>query len=326
MGHRVGVLAALRNTGWLGFRNKVQRALTGTACPTDHAMGYPTARGWDLSKGLQAMVAASKPDVVCVIGIGSQPVPRALDVLALKIPLIYLVMDVDFNGHGGPLSDLKEARFIANSRFTAAKLAARYGCPSTVIRPPIHTARCRVAGTGNKVVMVNPQPSKGGLIALDLAAARPDIPFVFYEAWSGDISAIRERARQLPNIEWRSPVLDPRKVYEEARIMLVPSQAEEAWGMVASEAQCSGIPVLGSDIGGLAESIGDGGVRVAPDAALDVWLAALDQLWNDPQRWADCSANARARAQRDEVQIDHQMAALEQVLRAAVADAHARAA
>lgn len=318
-GHRVALLAALRNTGWLGFRNKVQRALTGNACPIDHVMGYPAARGWDLSRGLQATVASSRPDVVLVVGIGSQPVPHALEVLKMGIPLIYLVMDVAFEGHGGPLSDLKHAQFVSNSKFTADRLANRYGCTSTIIRPPINTLRCQVAGTGKKVVMVNPQPSKGGLIALALAEARPDIPFVFYEAWSGDISEIRQRARKLPNIEWRGPVLDPRKVYEEARIMLVPSQAEEAWGMVASEAQCSGIPVLGSDIGGLAESIGDGGIRIAPDASVDTWLQGLEQLWNDPERWAAYSTVARKRAQRDEIQIDYQISALDQVLQEATA-------
>lgn len=320
-GHEVKVLAALRNGGWLGFRNKVTRALTKTACPVDRAMGYPTARGWDLSRGLRAAAASDRPDVLLVVGIGSQPVPLAQEALSLGIPVVYLVMDVMFDSHGGPLSALAPARFVANSEFTARRLADRYGCASTVIRPPINTARCQVAGTGRKVVMVNPQQSKGGLVALALAEARPDIPFVFYEAWSGDISAIRQKADSLPNVEWRGPVLDPRKVYEEARILLAPSQAEEAWGMVASEAQCSGIPVLGSDIGGLAESIGDGGIRLAPDAAPGEWLRALDLLWNEPQRWSEYSAAARRRAQRADIQIGAQVAALDQVIRDTVAPA-----
>src|SRR3546814_9881685 len=43
---------------------------------------------------------------------------------------------------------------------------------------------------------------------------------------------------------------DMREVYRRTHTLLVPSQWEEAWGRVATEAQFSGIPVLASDRGG----------------------------------------------------------------------------
>jgi hypothetical protein len=317
-GYDVAAVAALRNSGSLGLRNKLQRHLTKISFPIDWSMGYPTARGWDLAQGLREMIASFEPDVVLVIGIGSQPVPHALKLMALGIPIVYLVMDVAFEGHGGPLSELHRAVFVSNSAFTAARLAERYGCLSTVIRPPISISGCLVSGNGHKVVMINPQRSKGGVIALALADARPDISFVFQEAWSGDISDIKKQAQRLRNIEWRAPVNDPRKVYREARIVLAPSQAEEAWGMVASEAHCSGIPVLGSEIGGLTESIGPGGIRVAPDAPLEAWLDGLSELWDDRQRWAEVSRAASEYSRRTEIQLDHQIAALDGVIHAAL--------
>ena len=84
-----------------------------------------------------------------------------------------------------------------------------------------------------------------------------------------------------------------RPVYARARLLLVPSQWEEAWGRVVSEAQASGIPAIASDIGGLPESVGPGGILVSPDAPLERWLAALSALWDDAAAWeryADAAA------------------------------------
>jgi glycosyltransferase involved in cell wall biosynthesis len=153
------------------------------------------------------------------------------------------------------------------------------------------------------------------LIVLALAEARPDIPFVFYETWSAGSPAIKERAKRAGNIEWRTSVLDPRKVYADARIVIAPSQWEEAWGKIATEAQLSGIPVIGSDIGGMTESIGDGGVRLPPKAPVEEWLAALSRLWDDPTQWEAHSRAALARAGRPEIQLERQIETLDNLVR-----------
>ena len=56
---------------------------------------------------------------------------------------------------------------------------------------------------------------------------------------------------------------------DSTKILLAPSKWEEAWGRVASEAHCSGIPVVGSRRGGLPEAIGEGGIVLDYDAPLD---------------------------------------------------------
>lgn len=84
----------------------------------------------------------------------------------------------------------------------------------------------------------------------------------------------------LPNIEWSNRVSDMGKIYFLARVLLVPSQWEEAWVRVATEAQFSGIPVLASDIGALPESVGNGGMLIEPND-IDAWEIALQNIWND---------------------------------------------
>src|SRR5690606_8931945 len=122
-------------------------------------------------------------------------------------------------------------------------------------------------------------------VAFGLAERRPDIPFLFVEAWrlSPDVRrAFRDRAARLPNVEWSERVSDMRTVYRRARIALVPSAWEEAWGRIVTEAQVSGIPVLASDRGGLPESVGPGGLLVDAEAPLEAWADALTRLWDDP--------------------------------------------
>jgi glycosyltransferase involved in cell wall biosynthesis len=162
--------------------------------------------------------------------------------------------------------------------------------------------------------MVNLRESKGGAVALAIAEARKNIPFAFYESWSGNTSSLKTRARESGNVEWNSAVLDPRKIYNNARILLVPSQAEEAWGMVASEAQCSGIPVIGSDIGGLTEAIGSGGIKISPEAPIATWLDTVDRLWSDDAEWQRVSDAALAYARRSEIQLENQISILEALI------------
>ena len=81
-------------------------------------------------------------------------------------------------------------------------------------------------------------------------------------------------------------------VYGRTKILLAPSKWEEAWGRVASEAHCSGIPVVGSRRGGLPEAIGEGGIVLDYDAPLDDWVASIRQLWNDADHYDRLSAAA----------------------------------
>ena len=64
---------------------------------------------------------------------------------------------------------------------------------------------------------------------------------------------------------------DMRSVYARSRLVLVPSQCDEAWGRIVTEAQISGVPALASDAGGLPEAVGPGGIlmpRNAPPEAV----------------------------------------------------------
>ena len=92
--------------------------------------------------------------------------------------------------------------------------------------------------------------------------------------------------------------------YAQARLLLVPSVWEEAWGRVVTEAQLNGIPVLATAIGGLPESVGPGGILIPPGSGIEVWNAHLRKLWGPrPSTRAIASSRSNIRAARDRSRI-----------------------
>jgi glycosyltransferase involved in cell wall biosynthesis len=137
-----------------------------------------------------------------------------------------------------------------------------------------------------------------------LAEARPDIPFAFVRCWyiaPDALDLLRRRLESLPNIELRESVYDAAQLYADARIVLMPSRYQEAWGRVGAEAVAAGIPVLGTAVGGIADAIGRGGILIDPDAGVEVWAAQLGSLWDNEPAYARLAARAEAagRQRRD---------------------------
>ncbi len=108
-----------------------------------------------------------------------------------------------------------------------------------------------------------------------------------------------------------------KSVYAQTKILLTPSKVEEAWGRVASEAQYNGIPVLASDIGGLPEAVGPGGVLIDPSGPIELWVETLRRLWNDDAFYREKSEAALAYSKRPELNRDKQVGELIKLLQQA---------
>jgi glycosyltransferase involved in cell wall biosynthesis len=67
-----------------------------------------------------------------------------------------------------------------------------------------------------------------------------------------------------------------------AAVMMVPSRSEEACPYAVLEAAAAGLPVLGSDRGGIPELVG--GVPALDPEAPEAWAEALESLWENPGR------------------------------------------
>ena len=79
-----------------------------------------------------------------------------------------------------------------------------------------------------------------------------------------------------------------------ADLFLLPSD-NEAFGLVALEAMACGVPVVGSDVGGVPEVVAEGAGRLHPVGDVDAMAASGLEIL-DEANWHDASAAARERA------------------------------
>ena len=188
---------------------------------------------------------------------------------------------------------------VANSEFCAAAVARRIGRAVRVIEPFVERDRYLTRPTGRFVTYVNPVKVKGLELAYGIARACPEIPFLFLEGWphSHELQRrLRELRRRSTNVTWRRRVRDMRPIYRATRVLLVPSQWQEAWGRVVVEAQFSGIPAVASRVGGLPGNVQEGGLLLGPDAPVEEWAQAVRRLWTDQAEYERRSTFARQRA------------------------------
>lgn len=309
-GHDVAVLAGLTGEGWLGLRARVTLKLTGGAARDDE-LGYPTYRAWFPWDAADAVKTAFAPDVAFVQS--GFPIRMAQALETVGVPTAVYFRNVEEDDIGGDPRDLGAARFIANSCFTAETYKARHGVDSAVVYPLVQAENYRTETDRSRIIFINPIPEKGVDIALAVAAACPDIPFLFVETWipsSEQREALNAELAKLPNVTLIPRTRDMRIVYGKARIVLAPSRWEEAFGRIVAEAQVSGIPVIASTRGGLPEAVGEGGLLIDASAPVSAWIDAVRRVWSDAGVYADLSAKALMHAARPELDRKAQIGAL----------------
>ncbi len=288
----------------LSFRNILARKLRPSIrFPMDSQLGYPVFRGWSNEDGAHEVVTRFKPDVV--IAQSAEPVPLLESFRGLEVPLMAYFHEVERVWDAATLAGWGNVGLLANSEFTARKMAERSGIQPAVIRPLIDRSHYVTAMAPKNALFINTQPRKGVEIAFRLAESRPDVHFDIVKSWClspTDLQKLVDRAAAAGNITLHAPTNDMRRLYKRARLLLAPSQWEEAWGRVATEAHINGIPVLASDRGGLPESVGPGGILVAHGAPIAQWLEAFAKIWDDDAAYARYSAAALAHSRRPDIQ------------------------
>ena len=208
-----------------------------------------------------------------------------------KIPTVYRVCSVPLEIDLSYNSDHSPSHMIAVSDYVKRYIEEEFGRNSTLLHPAINLNKVRAnisAPFYNEfITMFNPITKKGGKIFRELCKLLPDEKFAVVPGWGhlknqdGKFnekyierivtSLGKKYVGQIPeevdfsdlnNVTILSPNHDVAKIYERTRILCVPSQWEEAFGRVAIEAFSNGIPVLGSDVGGLREIVASGGILV----------------------------------------------------------------
>ncbi|WP_052329528.1 glycosyltransferase [Rhodopirellula sp. SWK7] len=249
--------------------------------------------GWDAwAVALRRWLAWFAPDVVVVDAGLTRDVAA---ILATDYQTVVSLRDVEFQAqtrHSKPPPFPTNATYIANSAFTAARFRESFNLPAVVIHPCV--ARPRFArekpithekpNQGEKILFINPDPRKGWALTLELIRRLPQFVFRIQESWPlcpEAHTAVQAELETLPNAELHTTVADIRDAFQDARCLIVPSDWEEAWGRVVTEAQIFGLPVIARAIGGLPESVGNGGLLLTPETDVGGWTDAISSVMTD---------------------------------------------
>jgi glycosyltransferase involved in cell wall biosynthesis len=138
---------------------------------------------------------------------------------------------------------------VYNSEWVSKSL--NYPYPSVVVPPAIDLDRFNVNENpeGNEfITLINLNTNKGGRILQKLAKVFPDKKFLAVKG-----SYDKQIIEQPENVTVIDNTPDILPVYKQTRLLLMPSQYE-TWGMTATEAMCSGIPVICCPTEGLKEN------------------------------------------------------------------------
>lgn len=260
---------------------------------SDEALGYLCMRAVSPAAVLPLVAAAWNASII-VVQSGNALSLMVLASLRTGRPTAVYLHNVEVHQLGGMLISDPSLLYLANSAFTAERWRALCGLHCHVIEPVVQAEKYVAAGGGggSKVLFVNPTPIKGVQLMFALAEHCPDLPFLVVESWNLDPNwraYCQQRARSLGNVQWLEPQDDMRGVYAQARVLLMPSVWEEAFGRTVIEAQLNGIPVLASHRGALPETVGDGGLTLDPHEPVEVWAEALRRLMGGHESFGEAA-------------------------------------
>lgn len=268
----------------------------------------------DLRRLFLAAIGDARPEVVVILGGGS--VGEIIGACRDRGIVCVLVADGPIDRITAPAVDPDAA--IAHSRAMADYLREAFGWRAEVLPSPVAVERARVeVREPTYLTFVDPTPGRGAFpfarIAEALGRRRPDIPILVVEG-EGTEETLAGCGLDLTargTVAVMSPTRDPRKYWRLTRLLVAPALGCEDQPGEVIGALVNGIPVIGSDRGGLPETLGEGGVvlplpdrltpatRLLPTAEeVTPWVDAILRLWDDAALRGDYERKGSAEARR----------------------------
>lgn len=220
-------------------------------------------------------------------------------------PLAHLVHNHRQLATGG-VTQATAQLVVFNSRWLCVEVG--WSGRQIVVPPPVPPADYRTDPGRDRdaITLVNLSHEKGVETFAEVARLLPERRFI------GVLGAYNVQQRDLPaNVEVRVSTPRMRSVYQDTRLLLIPS-VYESYGRVGLEGGWSGIPSVYHPTKGLMESIGSAGLICARGIA-PCWLGAI-KLMDDPERYKLLSAEALRNSEAKWKQTQSALVALEKAL------------
>jgi len=251
----------------------------------------------------EAVSARFRPDVIVTFGDDDASREVRARARARGVAVVFALHNFSYT-HGDTFATVDAA--IVPSRFAADYYRRAIGLECSVLPNVVAFDRARAEAVDPRyVTFVNPSFEKGvyvfARIADELARTRPDIPLLVVEG-RGSERTLADCGLDLArrgNVFLMGHTPDPRQFWGVTRLCLLPSLWRENQPLVAVEAMVNGIPVIGSDRGGIPEALGGSGIvlplperltpttRATPTAGeVAPWVEAIVRLWDDEEDYA----------------------------------------
>ena len=205
-----------------------------------------------------------------------------------KKPVFHLI----HNSHPYPeiVDAEKKQHIIYNSLWLKELL--NYNFSNFIVTPPVDYNYYDLGNEPEKseyITLINLNENKGGKIFGEIARAMP------HKSFLGVFGSYDEQITQnLPNVTYVPNSPDIKQWYAKTRILLMPSKYE-SWGRTATEAMCSGIPVICTDTPGLKENCDKAGIYIKDRNNVKDWVEAITKL-DDKKAYSWASRKAKARS------------------------------
>ena len=184
---------------------------------------------------------------------------------------------------------------IANSRYTADIAKEWYNVNAMVVYPFIESEQYKVDRTEPNYILFIGRGKEGGIeLLLKIAGELKNKEFLVVGMHSEDVQS---EIKNYENIKYFGWTDDMCQVYSQTMIHIAPRIWPEPFGRVCIEAGINGIPTIASNIGGLPESVGDGGILIDDFYKIDKWVKAIQSL-DDEALYNKLSENAKRHAQK----------------------------
>lgn len=188
-----------------------------------------------------------------------------------KKPLFHLI----HNSHKYPeiVQAERKQHIVYNSEWIKDSL--QYDFDNFTLTPPINTSQFssdKSSVSNEYITLINLNENKGGKIFEEIARALPNKRFL---AVMGSYD--EQFIPKLPNVKVVPNSPNIKSVYEQTRILLMPSKYE-SWGMTATEAMSYGIPVICTETEGLKENCSNAGIYIKNRADVKEWIDAIFKL------------------------------------------------
>lgn len=138
------------------------------------------------------------------------------------------------------------------------------------------------------VTLVNMNKLKGGEFFIDLSRKLPHIPFL------GICNDTHNNQIAIPshsNLRIITEYTNIKDVYDETRILLIPSLVDETFSRVTNEGLMNGIPIITTGKGFIKEQLGYAGV-ILPQLDVNRWADEIESLYSNTQKLLDYSNDA----------------------------------